>query len=336
MRVRACFLAAASPVFKALLSPRFHEGTELSASGTVEVALPDDDGEAMATICYVIHHQTSRMRTPCHEVELLSVAILSDKYGLDEVMKAHAQCWQTSHLDLLNGLVSSGEHDMKAQLRINRGFTYFLAAAYYFGDRAMLKTAGLNMTTEGLSVLGTKDSLFGRMVGEQVMDIFGKRDPLGILSNTLTYNAGEIAEERERLRTWTRDMIEVLVQRTLGIHDNWGGRTCASDCTYVEKRLWYLMDQLSSKNLWPTYQINSRTFDSLCAAVENMHLATDFDVDTECGNGCVARSAHNLGHNLDEFKRIVMAIRSPQILCYTCIRQQKGQLLQFSDSCEHE
>ncbi|KAI7277108.1 hypothetical protein KC335_g99 [Hortaea werneckii] len=77
IRVSSAVLSLVSPVFKAMLGPRFREGSESrSSSQPKEISLPEDDGIAMKHLCLLLHAQGT-----CY---------------------CCGQCWITAHLTLRN------------------------------------------------------------------------------------------------------------------------------------------------------------------------------------------------------------------------------------------
>jgi len=88
LRVSSVILSSASPVFKAMLGQNFLEGQgERSSQSPKEVALLDDDADAMTRLCRLLHHQDSMPADPHHALslatiaeELLNLMIVADKY----------------------------------------------------------------------------------------------------------------------------------------------------------------------------------------------------------------------------------------------------------------
>ncbi len=93
LRVCPRVLSLASPVFAALFSPKYAEGVALPSSTEVrQIALPDDDPEALILICHALHHQ----RITPHDVsfELLGkTAVTCDKYDLVTVLAPWSALW---------------------------------------------------------------------------------------------------------------------------------------------------------------------------------------------------------------------------------------------------
>ncbi len=80
MRVYSLFVKAASPVLNAMLRLNFEEGQQLAKTGSAEIALPEDNAEAIETIFNVIHGRNDKVRETLTPDELLQIAIASDKY----------------------------------------------------------------------------------------------------------------------------------------------------------------------------------------------------------------------------------------------------------------
>lgn len=78
IRVSSKVLCLASPVFAAITSPNFAEGRILSERNSLELALPDDEPEAMSWFYHALH-----FRQNLHAVSLPlleNLAVLCDKY----------------------------------------------------------------------------------------------------------------------------------------------------------------------------------------------------------------------------------------------------------------
>ena len=87
LRVSSRALSLASPVFKALFKPGFAEGNTLEATrGIGRVELPDDDTDAMTTICSVIHYIPKTLPHTMPLEALENLAIVTDKYDCSRAM----------------------------------------------------------------------------------------------------------------------------------------------------------------------------------------------------------------------------------------------------------
>ncbi|MCJ1473764.1 hypothetical protein MMC13_002415 [Lambiella insularis] len=86
LRVYSQVLRCASKVWAAMFSPPFSEGTTISQGKPLYLPLPDDDTEAMTTMCNVLHHKYKfDMPTPTTEL-FETLAVASDKYDCHEAM----------------------------------------------------------------------------------------------------------------------------------------------------------------------------------------------------------------------------------------------------------
>ena len=86
-------LTLASRVFSAMLGPHFLEG-QRSASGTLApIPLPDDDADAMTTLCHILHFNDCALPDK-PELELFkNLALLCDKYDCVTPLKFVAEHW---------------------------------------------------------------------------------------------------------------------------------------------------------------------------------------------------------------------------------------------------
>ena len=100
IRASSKVLSLASPVFDKMLGPHFAEGQALlkkdspekSAESPTEIALPDDDPEAMVLFCDTIHFK--RHATPYIEFSLLAkMASLSEKYDCSLALSSGSEVW---------------------------------------------------------------------------------------------------------------------------------------------------------------------------------------------------------------------------------------------------
>ncbi|KAF7192228.1 hypothetical protein HII31_06260 [Pseudocercospora fuligena] len=77
LRVSSAVLRLTSPAFAVLLGPHFKEGQTLSATSRVEIPLPEDNVEAMRSLCLMLHMQHNQLSPTAKE--FLEIAKLSDK-----------------------------------------------------------------------------------------------------------------------------------------------------------------------------------------------------------------------------------------------------------------
>ena len=104
LRVSSKALSLASKVFQAMLSPRYAEGSTIR-NGIITVDMPEDDKEAMVTLCSVLHHRYEYAnRSQTTTSSLSDLAIAADKY---DCVSAVSQ-WTGNHLsDLIQSAGTS-------------------------------------------------------------------------------------------------------------------------------------------------------------------------------------------------------------------------------------
>ena len=99
IRVHSKILSLASPVFAAMLSPRFAEGMALEGNkGTVDstttIDLPDDDPEAMGRICRILHFKEVAAQQPRYlRSNLMRLAQICEKYDMSRALSLWSNVW---------------------------------------------------------------------------------------------------------------------------------------------------------------------------------------------------------------------------------------------------
>ncbi|EME41293.1 hypothetical protein DOTSEDRAFT_108293, partial [Dothistroma septosporum NZE10] len=102
LRVSSLVLSMASPVFKVLFEPKFEEGIALASDKSLDITLPEDDPDAMESICNVLHlrNDEAGISTTDHRAmtarQVLEIAVFCDKYNCQTAMAAAATCWLLS------------------------------------------------------------------------------------------------------------------------------------------------------------------------------------------------------------------------------------------------
>jgi len=76
-----------------MLKPHFREGTALATNKSVEISLPDDDGETMLALCRCMHAQTYSSIPDLRELYQIC-----DKYDVVAYMAPMAQFWLRSRI----------------------------------------------------------------------------------------------------------------------------------------------------------------------------------------------------------------------------------------------
>ncbi|KAK5118116.1 hypothetical protein LTR62_004163 [Meristemomyces frigidus] len=98
-------LTRASPVFKAMLAPKFKGGAALATNASVEIPLPDDDPRLLLVLCKVIHlSYGDDMPATMPEKDILAMAQLCDKYACTPVLRPFFHAWVV-------GALPSANHD---------------------------------------------------------------------------------------------------------------------------------------------------------------------------------------------------------------------------------
>ncbi|KAK4570320.1 hypothetical protein LTR86_002400 [Recurvomyces mirabilis] len=99
LQVNSTIMSYASEVFKALLSPRFKEGSALAANASAEVALPEDNGRILRHICMIFHHRLDALPITMSVADLIVFAQLCDKYHCTTAVRMHVGPWIGRQMD---------------------------------------------------------------------------------------------------------------------------------------------------------------------------------------------------------------------------------------------
>ncbi|TLD37589.1 hypothetical protein E2P81_ATG04401 [Venturia nashicola] len=92
IQVSSKVLSLASKPFKVMFSQSFREGNELVVSnGPYEISLPDDDPDAMVTICKLIHHKDVAPEGSI--VAMRSFSVATDKYDTLQACSLYGRAW---------------------------------------------------------------------------------------------------------------------------------------------------------------------------------------------------------------------------------------------------
>lgn len=93
LRVHSFALKIASKVFAAMFGPHFTEGQSLSSADPRIVPLPEDDSDAMATICCVIHYRRDLITDVPDIDKICNIALSADKYEFTVALQPFFQIW---------------------------------------------------------------------------------------------------------------------------------------------------------------------------------------------------------------------------------------------------
>jgi hypothetical protein len=117
LRVHSRCLQSASKMFAALFGPYWSEGQKLLKESPMTLPLPQDDANAMRTICYILHHRNDLVPRHPRTKEILQIAMEVDKYDLSIALKYVSLEW-------LKPRVNAAREEMG----------HLLAAAFLFKD----------------------------------------------------------------------------------------------------------------------------------------------------------------------------------------------------------
>lgn len=95
LRASSKVLSLASPVFAAMLGPKFMTNGGLSVVDPPQIPLPDDDLDAMTLLCFALHcHGLSDIAVPANMLQ--SLAVICDKYDCAVAIQAWTRLWLQS------------------------------------------------------------------------------------------------------------------------------------------------------------------------------------------------------------------------------------------------
>jgi hypothetical protein len=86
-------LRLSSNVFDRMLAHDMKEGSELTEKNHVTISLPEDDAEAMTVICNILYYRNALVPPEIHADFLHNIAVLSDKYFMNEALKPTVKTW---------------------------------------------------------------------------------------------------------------------------------------------------------------------------------------------------------------------------------------------------
>lgn len=100
LRVSSAILRSASKVFDTMFSPPWIESTRtLSFESPKDIPLPEDDPEAMKTLCYAIHHRPDMIPfSGISGKQILEAVRAIDKYDMSTAMQLVTDRWLRQQL----------------------------------------------------------------------------------------------------------------------------------------------------------------------------------------------------------------------------------------------
>jgi len=114
-QVSSKILSLASPVFGAMLGPRYAEGRALSdntTSATVIIRFPEDNSEALLWLCEALHFQKDVNEEIAFTL-LKDLAITCDKYGMSRALSSWSEAWMQKSW---KGSIEAGGEDEHEQI----------------------------------------------------------------------------------------------------------------------------------------------------------------------------------------------------------------------------
>ena len=138
IRVSSRVLSLASKVFNVMFQTNFQEGLALEENETCSVPLPDDDSDAIHSVCLLLHHRHTEIIYQITPKFLLRTAILADKYACVSPL----YYWADAKLRML-----SERFQNAAYKNLD-----LLLAAYYFDLPSHFKLISRHIVFQGIDI----------------------------------------------------------------------------------------------------------------------------------------------------------------------------------------
>ena len=139
-----------SPVFRAMLSGHFREGTKLRSQDFLRLPLPEDDPEALSVLLRVTYGQIGLVPTTLDINTLVEMAMLVDKYQFNNVIGYFSARWFNCYKDSVlysrhvDGLLSFDPLYEGPYVVSMADLYAWLFVSYYFGrKKEFARAAGL-------------------------------------------------------------------------------------------------------------------------------------------------------------------------------------------------
>lgn len=289
LQVSSKGLSLASSVFKAMFSPHFQEGQDLSGPRPKRISLPEDDAEAMTTLCYIIHHRShSVSKMPQHST-LVEIGFLCDKYDCSEALESWSKTWLNPYQqDVTLGLA---------------GMKHLLFPFYAFNDLDSFKQISI------MTVYHTKGFLNKpETTGSLPNGVLGKVPPF----ISRVFETDGYGTELLQRKKW-----EVECQLSNGLSTLAGLITyneiqLVSSITPASHRIWRHHRELKRLGIWPlATALLSSSISTVCTDLEKYEGKNR--TSCEC-SGCTV--------NLEQAVRRAGsdAMQSFEGLCLDCIK----------------
>ncbi|OAL47474.1 hypothetical protein IQ07DRAFT_646412 [Pyrenochaeta sp. DS3sAY3a] len=160
LRVQSQCLRSASKVFGKMFGPDWSEGQRLLKEAPTEIPLPEDDADAMRTVCHIIHHRNDLVPPHLSAEEVLRIAIEVDKYDLKVAFKYANVGWLKPRINAE---------------RVDMG--YLLVAAYLFDntDAFMAHALTLILHYNGSYLNFLDDELISEIISSRIFCLLEER-----------------------------------------------------------------------------------------------------------------------------------------------------------------
>ncbi|KAK0747105.1 btb/poz-like protein [Schizothecium vesticola] len=129
-------LRRGSKVFNAMFKPPWMESTRLSndPDSPTDLALPEDDAQAMHHVCCIIHHRNDLVPAVFSASDILQIAVVVDKYDMLTALKYAAGGWLETRPEA---------ETPEAEAILSMG--NLLAAAYLFRDPKQFRSIAFQL-----------------------------------------------------------------------------------------------------------------------------------------------------------------------------------------------
>ncbi|CZT16205.1 uncharacterized protein RCC_02047 [Ramularia collo-cygni] len=288
LRTSSHVLQLGSSVFRAMFGPHFKEGKALAENGTVEISLPEDDPQAMITMCKVMHISPDIMAKVPNYKELEHLAELADKYDTVSALGPATYLW-----------ISKALPQSRMQGRIG-----LMAVAYAFDHAELFDRVGHAIVMDAAA-----PAAWGVGGPEHMVPVFLK---LEVLRSRLIQKIGKAID----------DVISPEVSNGDGVDSSFKGR-CG--CDAQTKRVLALVRQLRRSRLWPLSEVYNRPLFVSIKAAKHLQLQLPKDIPLCEGSktgtrGCVINQLETEGTIAKRFQAEADTWGTDVKICLMCAK----------------
>ena len=328
IRVSSKVLSLASPVFAAMLSPKFAEGQALlnaTSADTPSLFLRDDDSQAMIWLCKALHFKQD-VTVDISFSLLKKKAILSDKYDLVGALKPWSHVWLQKWPGSQHGVDDHAE-----MLWIS--YALGNEECFWRNSRSLMQF----YTTEDLAAVQNEQMtamLPERLLGRYCIPSFALND-ISCNYRLTKRRLDCINNDREAVlielqKTFEDIMAPLLKHECVAAKDH-NRENNYRACDHLTK-IGYYFAQLSKSGLWPiTQKLQQTSLIAISAGLSKIQGYWDGDVSRN------SYSTHCSSPKMDIKKLIEQAEKNAtekvKGLCLDCVkhgrincRKSKGQV----------